>query len=87
MPEPLLPGPPEGTPPPGANLRATWPDFCEHVSSVEITVFKNGEPLFKAEPVTSPYDFYAADYPASTYTASVVGKTAPVGCEMSEAPS
>lgn len=80
------PTPPPGAPPPGANLRATWGAFCEHVSSVEITVFKNGSELFKAEPVTSPYDFYAADYPNSTYTASVVAKTNPVSATISEAP-
>lgn len=78
--------PPTGSPPPGAILRVTWGAFCEHVSTVELTVFKNGEELFKVEPATSPYDFYAADYPNSTYTASVVAKTNPVSASVTEAP-
>ena len=78
--------PPSGSPPPGATLRATWPQFCEHVTSIEITIYVNGAVLGDAtinDPAVTHYDFYAENYPTATYTANVVGKVGPISCSIS----
>ena len=64
-------------------LRATWPQFCEHVTSISLTIYVNGAVLGTvtiSDPTVTHYDFYAESYPTATYSAEAVGKVGPISC-------